>query len=349
MLTPATIVFRARGDAQIGLGHIMRSLSLAIMLKDNFNCVFILDNSIDSSVLAQIRSLSFNTLILPAFYGESLLEEASFIAENHLTGARTVVLDGYDFDTSYQKIIKESGVRLVCIDDIYAYHFVADVIINQAEGVAESAYSKAPYSKLFLGNNYILLRPPFLASAVSKKKNSTAVKSAFLNMGGADLPNNSSKIIEVLNLIDQIETIHVVIGAVNPHHYLLSAQIEKIIHKKVYLYKNLTAEQLHSLMKNKDIAICPASGIALEAAAVGMAIISGYTANNQLGILAGLIKHNTILNVGDFNAIDSATLKDKISAFIQQMELINLQIKNQAEMIDGRSPERYLHLFKSLQ
>ena len=47
-------------------------------------------------------------------------------------GRATVVLDGYHFRLGYQQVIKEAGYALVCIDDIHAYPFIADLIINHA-------------------------------------------------------------------------------------------------------------------------------------------------------------------------------------------------------------------------
>ena len=39
---------------------------------------------------------------------------------NKLTGDEIVVLDGYQFDSNYQKEIKNKESKLVCIDDVVA-------------------------------------------------------------------------------------------------------------------------------------------------------------------------------------------------------------------------------------
>ena len=35
------ILFRADGNEEIGYGHVIRSLALADMLKENFECIFV--------------------------------------------------------------------------------------------------------------------------------------------------------------------------------------------------------------------------------------------------------------------------------------------------------------------
>ncbi|MFT5648133.1 MAG: UDP-2,4-diacetamido-2,4,6-trideoxy-beta-L-altropyranose hydrolase, partial [Aureispira sp.] len=42
------IYFRVDGDNKIGLGHIYRSLGLVEMLKDSFECFFIIRNPLKS-------------------------------------------------------------------------------------------------------------------------------------------------------------------------------------------------------------------------------------------------------------------------------------------------------------
>ena len=80
---------------------------------------------------------------------------------NALQGNEIVVLDGYNFDTVYQTEIKSKGCKLVCIDDIHAYHFVADVVINHAPDISREQYSCESYTKLYLGTEYLLLKKLF--------------------------------------------------------------------------------------------------------------------------------------------------------------------------------------------
>src|SRR5690242_18864490 len=142
------IVFRADGNSQIGLGHVVRSLALAEMLHEAFDCVFAIQAP-SPDLQQQIMAVCAEIIMLPV----CTKQESNFINEldNHLTGNEIVVLDGYVFETAYQKYIKSKGCTLACIDDIYAYHFVADVIINHSGGIHKELYSVKPYTQCFLG------------------------------------------------------------------------------------------------------------------------------------------------------------------------------------------------------
>src|SRR5687767_10542252 len=101
------IYFRTDGNLNLGLGHITRCLALGQMLRHNFSITFFIKQP-STSVYEMVRREKFNIL--------SINDEEDFF--NILIGNEIVVLDGYHFDTTYQRKIKASGALLVCIDDV---------------------------------------------------------------------------------------------------------------------------------------------------------------------------------------------------------------------------------------
>jgi spore coat polysaccharide biosynthesis predicted glycosyltransferase SpsG len=137
------------------------------MLKDDFYLIYATRNP-STQHLAEINLICHEFYILPE--DDSLLD--TFLSS--LKGDEIVVLDNYYFDTNYQKKIKEKGCRLVCIDDMHDKHYVADVVINHAEGIVKSHFSYDPNTLLLLGLKYALLRSPFLKpDSPNQKKNTT--------------------------------------------------------------------------------------------------------------------------------------------------------------------------------
>ncbi|MEO6830804.1 MAG: hypothetical protein ABI169_01290, partial [Chitinophagaceae bacterium] len=138
------IYFRADGSNAMGVGHIYRCCALAQILESEFQCCFLLSKAAEKEIIA----------VVAAHFSEyqqlNTDNEAQEVA-NLLTSEDIAVLDGYHFDTEYQKIIKSSGAKLVCVDDIAQYEFVADVVINHAGGINADIYSLAPDTKLYLG------------------------------------------------------------------------------------------------------------------------------------------------------------------------------------------------------
>lgn len=325
------------------MGHIMRCIALADMLKNNFNIAFAIQTP-KESVIKNIHSVTETILHLPstADYNQDATSFTQFLEPTDI-----VILDGYNFKTDYQKAIKNIGCKLVVIDDLHNWHHLADAIINHAAGITESLYSKEEYTKLYLGLEYALLRKPFLLPSKEIKKIDT-IKKVFISMGAADINNLTKKFTESLVQIDGIEEIHLMLGSINPNLESIETLIENNNQVKIIKHFEISAEELAELIKICDIAICPASSISLESCAIGIGLASGYTAENQKGILQGLVDKKTIIDLGDLNAIKTETIISEIKKIAETPNQLTELIRNQKKLIDGNSPQRLLNLFKEM-
>lgn len=335
------VVLRADGGHAIGMGHVVRCLALADMLINNFEIAFVIQQTADS-ILKAIQPITKKILLLPHTndYREDALCFSQQINRNDI-----VVLDGYNFKTDYQKTIKAVGCKLVCIDDLHKGHYVADAIINHAAGVDEASYSAEPYTKFYLGFNYALLRKPFLKT-VSTQRKQGVIKKVFISMGAADSNNITQKFIEALLQINGIEEINVMLGSINPHLKSIDSLICQNKQASIIKHFNIGADELNQLLQKCDAAICPASSISLECCAVGIVLISGYTADNQIGILEGLKRHKGAFDLGNMNKLNIEDLKIRIENVLRQEVVFNEMFNNQKRMIDGKSPERLLKVFR---
>ena len=114
------ILFRADAGAEIGYGHFIRTLALADMLKDDFECVFYTQTP--SEYQRKECEKVCRLVELPA-------DETRFqLFLDVLNVEDIVVLDNYFYTAEYQKAIKGKGCKLVCIDDMHDKHYVADVL-----------------------------------------------------------------------------------------------------------------------------------------------------------------------------------------------------------------------------
>jgi UDP-2,4-diacetamido-2,4,6-trideoxy-beta-L-altropyranose hydrolase len=325
-----TIYFRADANETIGLGHVIRSLALASYLKNEFECVFVIKKS-SATIINTIKSSICNIV--------QINNESDFL--NIINNKDIVVLDGYDFNLSYQISIKKNCFKLVCIDDIANRKFYCDMIINHAEGIKEENYDCQPFTKIFLGFKYALLRKPFLL--LKDNKNVTnEISSYFVCFGGSDSENFTKKTIEQLLNIDGIKKINIVIGGGYQYNEDLNILCKSINGCQVNLYKNVDAEEMVSIIQDSHLAIVPSSSTSYEALSVGIPIITGYTVDNQKKIYKSLVKQELVLGIGTF----------PIKNLAKSIEIIkikkNIMIENQSHFIDGKSVERLLQKFKDL-
>src|SRR5689334_22854913 len=98
MQSKPSILFRADGNSQLGLGHIHRSIALAECLVSDFDCTLAIRAPL-VGVRTLVSSFGLSLLELPddRSYDDEVNEVAS-LASSH----RMVVLDGYSFGINYQ-------------------------------------------------------------------------------------------------------------------------------------------------------------------------------------------------------------------------------------------------------
>jgi len=303
------IFFRNDSNATIGLGHLVRSLALAQMLKDDFNVIFACQD-IPENMVTVIKEKGFSCL--------RIVNEAQFFSQ--IKFGDIVVLDGYQFDTEYQKIIKSSGCKLVCIDDLHNQEFFADLIINHSPGVLPQDYLAQTYTKFALGLEYALIRPKFLEQA-KLERTIEKLDTIFICFGGSDPNNFTLKILKVVLGFERFKKVLVVTGS----EYQSTECIKAIVDtdSRVEHFQNVGETQMLSIMLRAEFAIVPASSISIEILHVGLILFTGITIDNQKNIYAGLIKRKNVYGIGDFNQLDTS----KLSKSIQEvLDLIKFPI-----------------------
>ncbi|MBK9525486.1 MAG: UDP-2,4-diacetamido-2,4,6-trideoxy-beta-L-altropyranose hydrolase [Bacteroidetes bacterium] len=337
------IILRADGGAVQGMGHVVRCLALAEILRGTYAVSFAIQEP-EESTLLEIRMVVKEILILPKVT-DYKIDALNFLP--HINKGDIVVLDGYHFTTDYEKSIRSVHCKLVLIDDLHSWHHVADFIFNSADSVKESDFSAEPYTRYFLGLRYVLLRKPFIANTpVAKRK--SEISSVFLNMGASDSGNLTMKFTNALSNMKGIREIHLMLGAVNVHTPLIQKLAGEVTNVNIQIHCDIPAEKIVSILLQCDLAICPASTISMECCAVGIPMISGYTIENQKGVLEGLTQHKVLVNLGDLRLIDMEMFQTKLKDLINNLGLLEEMVVNQRNLIDGNSPKRILDVFHQL-
>ena len=313
---------RADGNSEIGLGHIVRCISLAHMLKEDFKISFFC-LSIPASIKQEIEKEGWTV------YPLTSVKEF----EEYLSGSEVAILDGYQFDSEYQKRMKEKAGKLVYIDDFHNQYMYADLVINHAPGVSKEQYEGEPYTKYLLGADYALLRPEFLNNERTSTKEINEIKRLFICFGGADFKNLTTKVIEWLPQ-NGYEVI-VVTGNAYKYHEELNKIISRRNDLSVEIKSSLSAGEMAKEMSKADIGIVPSSGILFEATAKKLPVISGYYTENQISIYKGFLSRKVFIDVKDFSEEIFRRSFDKL-----RVDLLKSICDNQKAVIDGKSPSR---------
>tara|TARA_R110002049_G_scaffold291474_3_gene475428 strand:+ start:5051 stop:6070 length:1020 start_codon:yes stop_codon:yes gene_type:complete len=330
------IIFRGDGNSDTGLGHLFRLFALIEIFKEEYEYVLVTN----SSTLLTVIPEKYNIAIIPEEV--CIQDEAYWFSKHYPAIEYVLVLDGYQFNSYYQKKIKNNGYRLVYIDDLTHEHMYADLVINHSPHATIEQYNSENYTKFALGTNYAILRPSFLKKPQAKRE-ITIPNIAFVSFGGADKHNFTYKfVLELLN-IAQIKRINVVIGGAYNFSNIFELGNKN---DKVKIFKNLDEESLYTLMNTCNFAIAPTSTILFELISVNMYLVSGYYVENQKMGYYELVKRNVFEGIGDINKYKFNFLKNHLLNVVQTD--ISTQIKSQQHLIDGNQKSRFLKLMKNL-
>lgn len=312
------VYFRADAGLSIGYGHFIRSLALADMLKEDFNCTFFTQTPTEYQ--KKEAEMVCPLVALPA-------DNTRFeLFLKKLSGDEIVVLDNYFFTSEYQKEIKEKGCKLVCVDDVHDKHYYADVVVNH--GLSEkSLFDIEPYTRLCLGFEYALLRKPFLTHVNINKVEG----SWFISFGGTDYLNLTEKVLKLIHNDNRVKSISVVIGDAFQYKENLSS------YPKAIIKENLTAEQMAQEMQKSQYAILPSSSVCIEALAGGCKVAAGYFVNNQQPYHDEWSKKSFILGLGN---IGEKINNNTVNLLINSLKSHIYNFKN--------IPSNYIEVFKQL-
>ena len=273
------ICFRADASPVMGYGHFVRSLALADMLKQDFDCTFYTQSPSPAQVAAAAQVCPL--VALPADetrFGRFL---------EYLTGKEIVVLDNYFYPTEYQAAIRAKGCRLVCIDDIHDKTFLADALINH--GLEDAAlYAASPDARLYLGAEWALLRAPFLHPPVVERDLDWV-----LSFGAADPLDLSLQYARRITEAFPGSSVAVLIGEGYRHPEALEAV------PGVQVRRNLPAEEVAALFASSRNVLCSASTVCYEALACGSAVHAGYYIDNQVDFYEMLCRKGLVHPLGD--------------------------------------------------
>lgn len=307
-------IIRVDATPEIGLGHFMRCFALAQMMAERNNEIFFLINTKMQFVIDKIRNEKFGLDFLP----ENILLNtdsdytAKYAKENN---ADWIITDGYNFDTSYQKYLKDSGFKLLCIDDIPKFHFYSDIILNQNLLAGKNfSYSCEKYTKKFLGTKYILYRKEFREIGDYKRIINDDCKNILFTFGGSDSENITTRFVNVFNNISEKKfNIKIILGPVFQFEDILKNAILNSFHN-IEIFKNVN--EIITFYKWCDLAVTSAGSTVWELSKLKTPMVVGVVAENQEKIAEELQNQGLAVSLGWFKNLSDIEILEKVTEVI---------------------------------
>jgi UDP-2,4-diacetamido-2,4,6-trideoxy-beta-L-altropyranose hydrolase len=333
-LLAGKVLIRVDGSATIGLGHIVRCMALADILRPEFDIQFVCKD------ISEKLALELQKEQLPLVKINANSDLFNLISVNDI-----VVIDGYDFDVSFQLKIKSFGCKLVCIDDTHHQEYAADLIINHGPSLNKDLYKASKYTRFALGHDYLLLRKAFL-DQIPVKREIVSVNNLLVILGGSDIKSLSSHLIDH-KIYQHFDTINIVSGASDNSYPQLRSYCEFI--PNINLFNNLTDYQLVKLSSKCEICICTASGVSYEMACIGIGMVVCMVSQNQEHFYNFFIENQLASGVRYQNLKDIGKVVDAALSLKNSHSIVSNQIKNQKATFKNDSRGLIKEAFKMIK
>ncbi len=253
--------------------------------------------------------------------------------------AAWVVVDGYRFDSEYQRNLKDAGLKLLFVDDLgQCTHYSADLVLNQNVHASESMYASCePHTRFLFGPRFAMLRRDFKRWNKWQRKITPNGRKVLVTMGGSDPDNATAIVLEALRAvkIDGLEVV-AVLGGSNPH----IDSLERFANQSPPVRFLRDAANMPELMAWADIAVSAAGSTCGEMCLLGLPAILIDLAENQRLVAQELDRKQVAIHLGSSKEVTTAEIAGKVQALLLSTEHRVSLSRRSRELVDGEGAER---------
>ena len=348
-------IIRADGNSVIGMGHVMRCLSIADAMKQQgVEPVFV---TACGECIPMIERRGFQTRLLTTDYRDMLSELpqlAQILAEENCEIKKHVILvDSYQVSEAYFRELHKLA-RTACLEDM-GQPYPVDVLINyNIYGEKLAPYYEAggmnKPQQILLGTAYMPLRQEFLEDVTYMLREK--VTDVMITTGGSD-PFFAAKAFADAFLTDktlQKENIryHIISGPFNSHaadlKELYAGNENVVIHEKVTSMKEI--------MRQCDAVLTATGSTIYEVSALGVPMLVFYFAENQRQGAEELEKKTCVINCGDFSKATENVVERAVATLTrctQEKSYRELLNQEEKKLVDGKGACRIAKAIIHLQ
>ncbi len=305
-----SVAFRVDASPKIGIGHVMRCLTLADALADrgvrslfisrHLPCHlrdFVRGRGHECTVVAEASSDAGDELSHADWLETSQEVDAADTLSALADGSwDCVVVDHYALDARWERRVRNATARILVIDDLADRAHDCDLLLDQnVYPDMDTRYTRMVPSHCaqLIGPRYALLRVEFQQWRERVSPRTGAIKRLMVCFGGVDAENLTEAALEALRSLGLTGcSVDVVIGASHPR-----IQRTRAVCATAGYTCHVQSDRMAELMASADIALGAAGSTSWERCCVGLPTVCVATAHNQVAIAAGLESRGVAVTV----------------------------------------------------
>ncbi len=340
--------FRVDSSPQIGMGHLMRCLTLARGLRRRgFECSFICRN-FEGNGSHHVKNDDFDLHLLSNLGHELDKTWLGVAPSTDFTETAQVlskikpdwlIIDHYEIDQEWESRVRSnfSDLNIMVIDDLVNRKHDCDILLDQTYGRQSEEYSDlVPENSNFcLGTDYALLRSEFQKLREQQRKDLNSAKDSchiLVTLGGGDIGQALNIVGGAFQKLAKDHMFSATVIAGNTEKELLG---NFNIPTHDIECRNFSNDLAGEMMKS-DIVIGAGGGTSWERCCLGLPTVVLTMADNQIEIARILHEKNAAISV----KTNVSEITNAVKALLSDQSLRMKMGQNAAKLCDGKGVQR---------
>jgi UDP-2,4-diacetamido-2,4,6-trideoxy-beta-L-altropyranose hydrolase len=334
------VAFRVDSSTEMGIGHLMRCLTLAKAIKNKYKAgMYFFTRASQGNInhlitpagcklieMSPHKRVTTTPLQHSQWLGASQDEDAkefiSLTNKLNITSYDLLIIDHYAIDVEWETLVAPKADKLFVIDDLGDRKHKCDYLLDQTFNCSAAKYQDLVPSQctFMLGTRYALLRDEFQISTndIINTRDAIMGNTILIMFGGTDPDNLSLIALKIVTSRDDVNIINIIMGPSALHLKSISEYCKNDNRIRLHVSPNNIAE----LMLTSTLAVGAAGTTSWERCAMGLPSVVVIQADNQRqigreleteGVLTVLEIHE--MKKGLHNAIDHWLSTGVISEF----------------------------------
>lgn len=356
------VAFRVDAGAQIGSGHVMRTLTLAEALKRRGAQVRFVSRHMPAHFQRMLveRGHEFVALAEAGGGGEGDdLAHAPWLGTSQAHDANQtaqalsdrkwnwLIVDHYALDSRWETRLRPFTERIMVVDDLADRVHDCDVLLDQnlIEGYQSRYVGKVSAScRTLLGPHYALLQPVYAEMHLQVRPRSGPIRRIFLYFGAGDRHNITGRSIAAFLQLGQEDIeVDVVLGSDSSHLDSILQQVAG--HPRIHLHSGLAT--IAPLLAAADLAIGACGATSWERLCLGLPAIVVTLAENQRPVAAFLHGQNLVHWVGNNEEADQQAIAQALERLLHSSVLADWS-RRSLRICNGRGAQEVLRVMADL-
>lgn len=312
-----------------GLGHLQRSIALALANNTEINLIILA--IIDKGLEGLFREIP-NTIF---FYSDE--EVSSYIDYNQCRG--TCVIDAIEMAEVAQVSIRKNFNKTISISPVFNNYDVIDYLFTRFKG-----HVYPSHIRIFEGLEYAIFNPGCIrvSDDVFRQNLTQKELSIGISMGGTDAPNKTLKILKTIIRLKQNCTFWVLLGEGYSYSYQELVDVIKCDSRhEIILAKSNSS--MWKILSNCSVLILAGGLTTIESIYAGIPSINIFEKEFQKAMISReLLEKNVSINLGLFNEKNLEKLVFQLEVLNSDRNILLQMRKNSYGLLDKSGPERTL-------